>query len=93
VHLDGVLRKIGECSSWGMQRSSLPARLRRLGFWAAVAFLVTFGVAMFLVAGNQQRQIHDLQSELRELQKDHRDLEPFVRNPPVRIDPLAARLP
>ena len=76
-----------------MQRSSLPAGLRRAGFWAAVAFLVTFGVAMVLVVGNQQRQIHDIQSELRELQKDHRDLETFVRNPPVRIDPLAARLP
>ena len=76
-----------------MQRSSLPAGLRRFGFWAAAAFLVTFGVAMVLIVGNQQRQIHDLQSELRERQKDHRDLETFVRNPPVRIDPLAARLP
>ena len=75
-----------------MGSSSVPTQPRRFGFWVGVAFLVTFGVAAMLVVGNQQRQIQELQSELRELQKDQRALETLVREPPVRIDPLAAKI-
>jgi hypothetical protein len=75
-----------------MESSSGATRPRRFGLWTGTAFLVTFGVSMMLVVGNQQRQIHEFQGELRELQKEHRALKTFVREPPVRIDPLAARI-
>ena len=83
-----------------MRASSVSATPKRFRYSLRGMLIAVFLLAVLLMIGNQERRIHELHRELRQLEsdhqrlsKDHRDLKALVRNPPVRIDPLIARLP
>lgn len=83
-----------------MRASSASATPNRFRFSLREMLIAVFLLAALLMIGNQERRIHELHRKLRPLEsdhqrlsKDHRDLKALVRNSPIRIAPLIARLP